>query len=135
MNQRDDRRAPYPTRCHERPRVDLVDDDVESARRLFVPEATGFAIDAKPASSAHQLDAAHGLLLRPPGNRRGEQRDVVAPLHELTGDLLRVDLGSPCEGVSGVFPVEDQDAQGTSAREGLIPIESPDRSCSKARVR
>ena len=61
MDERDDRCAADPTRRHERPRVDLVDDDVESALGSLVPVATGFAIDAEASASAHDLDAAPGL--------------------------------------------------------------------------
>ena len=121
MNERDDRCGADPTRRHERPRVDLVDDDVESALGLLVPVATGFPIDANASSSAHELDAVHALPVRPPGDRRDEQRHVVSPQHERTRDLFRVDLGATCERMSGVLPVEDQDAHGGAhAREGFI---------------
>ena len=88
---------------------DLVDDDVVRAWRLFGPEPSCGAVDARAAAAADDLDAADDLAHRPTFDGGGEQRHLMAARDKRARDLLREHLRASGGAMREVLPVEDQD--------------------------
>src|SRR6266511_5033796 len=109
MDERDTRGVTDPARSEERPRIDLVDHDVECAAPFVVPELSRSPINAEPAAAANDLEPSDRLAFRSSFYRCCEERHSVSSLDQAAGDLVGEHLGASGRGMREVLPVVDQD--------------------------
>ncbi len=94
--------------------IDLIDDQVGPAPQMFFVILPGSEIDAPPVADADDLVSVSGFFLGATGESSDEEDDSVAVLGEALGQFFVDEFGAAGEGVSAVFPGEEEEVHGKS---------------------